>query len=134
MASIGRLARGGPLERLLGQRNTALRLTAIPRDHVEGDRRLGEAFLTGNLVHGTERLDLRDLDFRQFAPDTPAARHLHGCAWLRDLAAATGREKGAPLGEAIAGRGLVIHGARPDAAWAPELWGERLLFWTAYAP
>ncbi|NNC48580.1 MAG: heparinase [Sphingomonas sp.] len=134
MASLGRLARGGPLERLLGQRNTALRLTAIPRDHVEGDRRLGEAFLTGTLVHGAERLDLHDLDFSRFKPRSPAARHLHSFAWLRDLAAATGREQGAPLGEAIAGRWLVVHGAKPDEAWAPELWGERLLFWTAYAP
>ena len=34
----------------------------------------------------------------------------------------------------IAGRWLVAHGAKPDGAWAPELWGERILYWTAYAP
>src|SRR5207245_3965396 len=29
---------------------------------------------------------------------------------------------------------LLAHGARVDEAWAPHLWGERILFWTAYAP
>ena len=64
----------------------------------------------------------------------PLARELQGFAWLRDLAAAASREKGARLAEALAGRWLLAHGTRVDEAWAPELWGERILFWTAYAP
>ena len=59
---------------------------------------------------------------------------LEGFSWLRDLAAAASREKGARLAEALAGRWLLAHGAKPDEAWAPHLWGERMLFWTAYAP
>jgi uncharacterized heparinase superfamily protein len=34
----------------------------------------------------------------------------------------------------MVGRWLIAHGARIDDAWAPQLWGERILFWTAYAP
>jgi len=34
----------------------------------------------------------------------------------------------------VVGRWLLAHGARVDDAWAPHLWGERILFWTAYAP
>src|SRR6202000_1982652 len=42
--------------------------------------------------------------------------------------------KGARLAEAVVGRWLLAHGARIDDAWAPHLWGERIQFWTAYAP
>ena len=59
---------------------------------------------------------------------------MQGFSWLRDLAAAAAREKGSRLAEAIVGRWLVTHGAKVDDAWAPQLWGERILFWTAYAP
>jgi len=59
---------------------------------------------------------------------------LQGFSWLRDLAAAASREKGARLAEAVVGRWLLAHGTRIDAAWAPHLWGERILFWAAYAP
>ena len=31
-------------------------------------------------------------------------------------------------------RWLLAHGTRADDAWRPDLWGERILFWTAYAP
>ena len=64
----------------------------------------------------------------------PLAEQLQGFSWLRDLAAAASREKGARLAEAVVGRWLLAHGARVDEAWAPHLWGERILFWTAYAP
>ncbi|HEU0284010.1 MAG TPA: heparinase II/III family protein, partial [Sphingomicrobium sp.] len=36
--------------------------------------------------------------------------------------------------EAMAGRWLLAHGARIDQAWRPDLWGQRILYWTAYAP
>ncbi len=68
------------------------------------------------------------------APRGLLAREVQGFAWLRDLAASASRDKGARLAEAIAGRWLIAHGTRVDEAWAPELWGERILFWTAYAP
>ena len=64
----------------------------------------------------------------------PLAEQLQGFSWLRDLAAAASRENGARLAEAVVGRWLIAHGTKVDEAWAPQLWGERILFWTAYAP
>lgn len=128
---------GEPARRLGGlfkAKRSPLRLAHVPRDHVEGDRRKGEAIRAGILVHGGERLGLADLDLASVGTDTPIARHFHGFSWLRDLAEASSREHGAPLVEGLVGRWLVAHGHHADAAWAPELWGERLLFWTAYAP
>ena len=74
------------------------------------------------------------MDFGAVGSRGALARQLQGFSWLRDLAASASRDKGARLAEAIAGRWLIAHGTRVDEAWAPELWGERILFWTAYAP
>ena len=80
------------------------------------------------------RLPLKDLDFAAVGATGSLAEQLQGFSWLRDLAAAASREKGARLAEAVVGRWLLAHGTRVDEAWAPHLWGERILFWTAYAP
>ena len=133
-AIVRRLARGSLLSRLTSKGRQPLRLVAVPRDHVQGDRRRGDALLAGRLIVGNESMPLADVDFAAVGASDPVAQHLQGFSWLRDLAAAASREKGARLAEAIAGRWLIAHGARIDDAWRPELWGERILFWTAYAP
>ncbi|WP_324805961.1 heparinase II/III family protein [Sphingomonas sp. LY29] len=131
---VGKLARGSLFTRLFKQGRGPLRLVAVPRDHVIGDRRRGDALLSGRLMLGSGAVSLSDIDFAAVGTRGPLAREVQSFAWLRDLAASASREKGARLAEAIAGRWLIAHGTRVDEAWAPELWGERILFWTAYAP
>ena len=131
---VGKLARGSLWSRLTGSSRKPLRLTAVPRDHVLGDRARGDFLLAGKFILGSEMVALTDLDFAEVGTASPLARSLQGFSWLRDLAAAAGRDRGAKLAEAMAGRWLVAHGTRIDDAWAPALWGERVLFWTAYAP
>jgi uncharacterized heparinase superfamily protein len=130
---VRRLARGSLLSRLRRTKQP-LKLAAVPRDHVAGDRQRGDALIAGRFVAGSAVLPLADLDFAGIDPTDPSAQQLQGFSWLRDLGAAASREKGARLAEAIVGRWLLAHGTRPDEAWAPHLWGERILFWTAYAP
>jgi uncharacterized heparinase superfamily protein len=130
---VAKLARGSLLSRLKGSKQP-LKLVAVPRDHVQGDRQAGEALLAGRLTVGSEELSLKDLDFSKVGASGAVAERLQGFSWLRDLAAAASREKGARLGEAMAARWLLAHGAKVDDAWAAHLWGERILFWTAYAP
>ncbi|MEO7564047.1 MAG: heparinase II/III family protein [Sphingomicrobium sp.] len=131
--AVRKLARGSLLSRLRNSRQP-LKLVAVPRDHVHGDRKRGEALLAGRLVLGSSAVDLADeaVFTRQLGP--AIGDYLEGFSWLRDLAAAASRDKGATLCEALAGRWLIAHGTRPDPAWAPHLWGERLLYWSAYAP
>ena len=131
---LGKLAKGSILSRLFGSGRQPLRLVAVPRDHVAGDRARGDALLAGRFAYGSEELPLADVDFGAVGSRGALARQLQGFSWLRDLAASASRDKGARLAEAIAGRWLIAHGTRVDEAWAPELWGERILFWTAYAP
>ena len=131
---VGKLARGSIWSRLTGSSKKPLRLTAVPRDHVLGDRARGDALLAGRFILGDDMITLADLDFAALGATGPLATAFQGFAWLRDLAAAAGRDRGAKLAEAMAGRWLIAHGTRVDEAWAPALWGERVLFWTAYAP
>jgi len=131
---LGKLAKGSLISRLFGSRRAPLRLVAVPRDHVAGDRSRGDALLGGRLVLGSEELSLADVDFPSLGARSAMAREVQGFSWLRDLAASASRDKGARLAEAVVGRWLIAHGTRVDEAWAPELWGERILFWTAYAP
>jgi uncharacterized heparinase superfamily protein len=130
---VRKLARGSLLSRLKHSRQP-LKLVAVPRDHVAGDRRAGDALLAGRLIVGSETIALADIDFAELGVEGAAAERLQGFSWLRDLAAAASRESGARLAEAVIGRWLLAHGSRVDQAWAPQLWGERMLFWTAYAP
>jgi len=129
---VRKLARGSLLSRLKGSRQP-LKLTAVPRDHVTGDRGRGEALFGGRLHVGSSTVELSDLDFSSLGSGV-VGEQVQGFSWLRDLAAAASREKGSRLAEGIVARWLHAHGTRADDAWAPHLWGERILFWTAYAP
>jgi uncharacterized heparinase superfamily protein len=131
---VSKLARGSLWSRLTGSSRKPLRLTAVPRDHVPGDRARGDALLAGKYILGSEMVSLADLDFAEMGASGPLAASFQGFSWLRDLAAAAGRDRGAKVAEAMVSRWLVAHGTRVDDAWAPALWGERVLFWTAYAP
>ena len=132
-AVVTKLARSSFLSRLKSGRQP-LKLVAVPRDHVRGDRQRGEALLAGQFSVGSETISLKDLDFAAIGASGPLAEQLQGFSWLRDLSAAAAREKGARLAEAMVGRWLLAHGTKVDEAWAPQLWGERILFWAAYAP
>ena len=132
-AVVSKLARGSFFSRLRRSKQP-LKLVAVPRDHVHGERQRGDSLLAGRFTLGSETLPLKDLDFCQVGAAGPLAEQLQGFSWLRDLAAAASREKGARLAEAVVGRWLLAHGTKVDEAWAPHLWGERILFWTAYAP
>ena len=59
---VRKLARGSLLSRLRKSRQP-LKLVAVPRDHVHGDRQRGDALLAGRFTVGTDTLPLTDLDF-----------------------------------------------------------------------
>jgi uncharacterized heparinase superfamily protein len=132
-ALVSKLARGSFLSRLRSSPQP-LKLVAVPRDHVQGDRQRGDSILAGRLPIGSDSINLADVDLTALGATGPIAERVEGFSWLRDLAAAASRENGARLAEAVVGRWLIAHGAKVDDAWAPHLWGERILFWTAYAP
>src|SRR6187399_1057207 len=103
-AIVGKLARGSLLSRIAGHGRKPLRLTAVPRDHVEGDRVRGDALLAGQFTLGDESISLADLDFAGLEPGSALSDSIEGFSWLRDLAASSGRDRGARVAEALTGR------------------------------
>src|SRR3954471_18330325 len=100
---VQKRARGSLLSRLKRSRQP-LKLAAVPRDHVQGDRQRGDAILAGRIAIGSDSIALADIDFAALGAHGTAAEHIQGFSWLRDLAVAASREHGARLAEAVVGR------------------------------
>ena len=77
-AIVRKLARGSLLSRLKHSRQP-LKITAVPRDHVPGDRQKGEALLAGKLIVGSDVRQLADFDFIGAAG--PFEAHIEGFSW-----------------------------------------------------
>ncbi len=132
---LHRLAWRTPLHKLRLRGRVPLRLLAVPKDPVAGDKAVGEALLAGRLVHQGKEIDVKTLDFHQPIGREDVAAWLHSFAWLRDLAAAATRERGSRIAEKIMRTWLSACSEPSDElAWRADLWGRRILFWTAYAP
>ena len=112
-----------------------LKLIAVPDDPVPGNAARGQALLQGQIAFRGEAHKLHDLDFRRRDWGKPFAAYVHSFAWLRDLSTVATRAQGAPIAEALTARWLHAYAEKVDAlAWGPDLWGRRILFWTAHAP
>ena len=132
---LHRLAWKTPLHSIRLRGRVPLRLTAVPKDPIAGDKAAGEALLAGRFVHGGTELAIAKVDFANLGARADFAAYVHSFAWLRDLGAAATRERGAKLAEAITRKWLATHGQHvSEPAWRADLWGRRILFWTAYAP
>ncbi|UZK65547.1 heparinase II/III family protein [Sphingomonas sp. M1-B02] len=130
-----RLTWGTPLHAMRLKGRHPLKLIAVPDDPFFGDVDRGNALLDGRIVLRGEERAIDTLDFAR--PDwSPAfAEYLQSFAWLRDLSSVTTRAVGAPIAEDIMRRWLAVHCEKvTDTAWRADLWGRRILFWTAHAP
>lgn len=132
---LHRLAWRTPIHRLRLRGRFPLKLLAVPKDPIAGDKWAGEALLKGMFARGELAIPVARLDFADPTLPADVADHLQSFAWLRDLAAATTRERGTPVAEALMGKWLAAcAGEVTERAWRADLWGRRILFWTAYAP
>lgn len=112
-----------------------LKLLAVPKDPIAGDKAVGEAMLAGHFIHGRTVVPVDTLDFADPALPADFSDYLQSFAWLRDLAAAATRERAAKLAEKITAKWLDAHATQvTERAWRADLWGRRILFWAAYAP
>jgi uncharacterized heparinase superfamily protein len=112
-----------------------LKLLAVPKDPVAGDKAAGEALLHGRLARRGRSWAVDGLDFDDPSLPGDVSDYLQSFEWLRDLAAAATRERGAKFAEKIVHKWLAAHAETvTDRGWRADLWGRRILFWTAYAP
>ena len=132
---LHRLAWRTPLHRLRLRGRVPLRLLAVPKDPVAGEKAAGEALLRGCFLHDGTEIPVEGFDFATVGLPADFVAYLHSFAWLRDLSAAATRERGAKLAEALTRKWLdAFAGQVGEPAWRADLWGRRILFWTAYAP
>jgi uncharacterized heparinase superfamily protein len=132
---LHRLAWRTPFHALRLRGRFPLKLLAVPKDPVAGDKPLGEALLGGAFLYAGVEIPVERLNFADTSLPPEVSDYLQSFAWLRDLAAAATRERAAKLAEQITAKWLDAHAAQvSEHAWRPDLWGRRILFWTAYAP
>ena len=112
-----------------------LKLLAVPKDPIAGDKAVGEAILHGEFVYRGQSWPADKVHFSDPTLPRAFADYLQSFEWLRDLAAAATRERAAKLAEKILQNWLAGHAEEvSEPAWRADLWGRRILFWAAYAP
>jgi uncharacterized heparinase superfamily protein len=132
---LHRLSWRTPLHGLRLRGRFPLKLLAVPKDPIAGDKAIGETILAGSFVYGRESCPVEGSNFADPSLSPAFSDHLQSFAWLRDLAAAATRERGARLAEKLVQAWLAAYAGQVcERAWRPELWGRRMLFWAAYAP
>jgi uncharacterized heparinase superfamily protein len=132
---LHRLSWRTPLHSLRLRGRHPLKLLAVPKDPVAGDKLAGEAILRGRFLHRGQTLEIESLDFNDPALPRDFSDYLQSFEWLRDLAAAATRERAAKPAEKVMAKWLAAFGSQlSDRAWRADLWGRRILFWSAYAP
>ncbi|HEY0085103.1 MAG TPA: heparinase II/III family protein [Allosphingosinicella sp.] len=132
---LHRLSWRTPLHSLRLRGRNPLKLLAVPKDPVAGDKLAGEAILRGRFLHRGQTLEIESLDFSDPSLPRDFSDYLQSFEWLRDLAAAATRERATKPAEKVMAKWLAADGAHVgDRAWRADLWGRRILFWSAYAP
>jgi uncharacterized heparinase superfamily protein len=112
-----------------------LKLIAVPDDPFLGDAKRGSALLEGSLVFRGERRALDTLNLKKPDFSSGFADYLHSFAWLRDLSTVATRGQATPIAENLMRLWLEAHADTvSEPAWRADLWGRRILFWTAHAP
>jgi uncharacterized heparinase superfamily protein len=108
---------------------------AVPDDVILGDVRRGQALFEGTISFRGEAIPRADFDFKKLKAGTPLSDYMQSFAWLRDLATAAPRADCLPIAESLTRQWLDGYAEHvSDAGWRADLWGRRILFWTAHAP
>ena len=132
---LHRFAWRTPLHKFRLRGRMPLKLIAVPKDPIAGDKAAGEALLGGLFRYGGTEIAIESFDFGTIGLPADFSDHLQSFAWLRDLSAAATRERGAKRAETVMRKWLSVHAEQvSEPAWRADLWGRRILFWTAYAP
>ena len=132
---VGKLARGSLLSRLIGSRKPAAASPPSRATMSPATARAATRCLPAGSQLGSEAVPLAELDFAALGAAGPLGRAPAGlllAARPRRRRRRARRRAARPRRSPAAGWSPMA--PRADEAWAPDLWGERILFWTAYAP
>jgi uncharacterized heparinase superfamily protein len=112
-----------------------LKLIAVPDDPFRGDVERGHALLDRKLMFRGEARAFEALDLAKPSFSRAFADYFHSFAWLRDLSSVAGRAQAVPIAEWLMRAWLDSHADHvTEPAWRADLWGRRIMAWTAHAP
>jgi uncharacterized heparinase superfamily protein len=132
---LHRLAWRTPIHSFRLRGRHPLKLIAVADDPFFGDVARGRALLDGKLSFRGENHTVAGLDLAKPNWSKPFGDYLHSFAWLRDLSSVATRVEAVPVAETLMRKWLAAHADKvTDPAWRADLWGRRILFWTAHAP
>ena len=130
-----RLAWRSPVHSMRLKGRHPLKLLAVADDPFLGDIARGKALLDGMVTWRGETRNIPGLALVKPSFSASFGDYLHSFQWLRDLSSVATRATAAPIAESIMRQWLTAHGdVVTEPAWRPDLWGRRILFWTAHAP
>ena len=130
-----RLAWRSPVHSMRLKGRHPLKLLAVADDPFLGDIARGKALLDGMVTWRGETRNIPGLALVKPSFSPGFGDYLHSFQWLRDLSSVATRATAAPIAESIMRQWLTAHGDTvTEPAWRPDLWGRRILFWTAHAP
>ncbi|MEO1489442.1 MAG: heparinase II/III family protein [Pseudomonadota bacterium] len=122
------------------RRASAMRVRAIVKSPIVGDRASGTALRAGHFQVQGVKLAIGQVDYSGQTRLAPGLeRRVHSFGWLADLAACGARPENAALAERITRSWLKAHPSPPKATpksgpWDVELAGLRLMAWLVHAP
>jgi uncharacterized heparinase superfamily protein len=130
---LRRLSWRTPIHTLRLRGRYPLQLLDVPADPIPGSVRAGQALFDHKLSYAGESVPFDSIP-RGLSP--ALTDYFQSFAWLRDLATASvERRQGTTVAETLMQGWLKAHALEvSQPAWRPDLWGRRVLFWTAYAP
>lgn len=131
---LARIGYATPLHNRKLRGRPPLKLLASPTDPIAGDVAAGREIASGRLAFGGHAEAIRTLNFATARAPQAWREWVHGFSWLRDLAAASDRKKGAIVAELVVEAWLASYRDYDELAWRADLAGRRLLFWPLYAP
>lgn len=131
---LTKLGYASPLHRRKIGGRPPLKLLATPSDPIKGDGLAGREIASGKLTYRGHSEPVRTLNFATVRAPRAWREWVHGFTWLRDLAAASDRKKGAVVAELAVEAWLAAYREYDELAWRGDLIGRRLLYWPLYAP
>ncbi|MFA5963823.1 MAG: heparinase II/III family protein [Sphingomonas sp.] len=112
-----------------------LKLIAVPDDPFAGDIARGHALLDGMISFRGEQRAIDALDLGKRETNRALADYVQSFLWLRDLSTVATRAQATPIAERLMRNWLDAHAdSVSEPAWRADLWGRRILLWTAHAP
>lgn len=133
-AQFHRLAYRSIFHRMRLKGRYPLKLVGVPRDPLAGDEQTGNALLHGHLKYLDYSVPITSLRFGSAQHPQVWREHALSFAWLRDLASVSDRARATRIAEPLVQSFLSDFAEFDEFAWRGDLLGQRLFYWTAYAP